>query len=172
MQNVLLISEKYLKENSVINNNVDSCYLLPAIETAQEIALQQLIGTKLYNRLCGMVSDGSIATAPAYKTLLDDYIIPFLQQVVLREIQIPLFGKIRNSGIIQSADQQTQQLTIKDVEYIKEYYNNQSVFYGDRLTKYLLANNHIYTDYLSIDDCSQLQGKTDGNTQSGIYLGL
>ena len=172
MQNVLLISEKYLKENSVINNNVDSCYLLPAIQTAQEIALQQLIGTKLYNRICSMVSDGTINSNEQYKTLLDNYIIPYLQQVVLREIQIPLFGKLRNAGVLQSTDQQTQILTIKDVEYIKEYYNAQSVFYGDRLTKYLLANNHIFTDFLTCDDCSQLHGKVGGNTNSGIYLGL
>ena len=51
MARVLLISEKTLKQNSVINNNVDGMYILPAIEYAQDAGLQPFLGTKLYNKL-------------------------------------------------------------------------------------------------------------------------
>ena len=49
---VLLISENTLKQDSLINNNVDSVYLLPAIQVAQDQGLQQIIGSKLYEKIC------------------------------------------------------------------------------------------------------------------------
>ena len=69
MAKCFLISEKTLKENSVINNNVDGMYILPAIEFAQDAGLQPLLGTVLYEKLMDLVADGSIVNAPDYKLL-------------------------------------------------------------------------------------------------------
>lgn len=171
MNNVLLISEKYLKTNSLINDNVDSCYIVPAIETAQELGLQQIIGTKLYTTICRMVDDGSITGNTDYKYLLDTYILPYLTQKVLADIQIPLFGKIRNSGIIQSTDMQTQQLSIKDVQYIKNDFETKATFYGNRLVDYLIANCQKYPEYHQVDTTADMPSGSDGQTLSGIYMG-
>ena len=67
MARVLLISEKTLKSNGVINNNVDGMYILPAIDYAQDAGLQPIIGTKLYNKLMDLVADGSIQQETDYK---------------------------------------------------------------------------------------------------------
>ena len=52
MNNILLISEKTIKENSLVSNNVDGKYIQNAIRTAQDISLQPIIGEKLFKRLC------------------------------------------------------------------------------------------------------------------------
>ena len=73
MARVFLISEAALKKNSVINNNVDGMYILPAIEYAQDAGLQPLLGTKLYNKLMDLVDNGAITGVTDYKYLLDEY---------------------------------------------------------------------------------------------------
>ena len=76
--NILLISEQTLKADSLINDNVDNQYILPAITLAQDTGLQPLIGTKLFQKLQKLVNDSEIGLAAnaIYKTLLDDYVTP------------------------------------------------------------------------------------------------
>ena len=97
MAKVLLVSEQTLKKNSVVNNNVDGMYLLPAIEFAQDSGLQPIIGTKLYNKLMDLVEDGTIENNDDYKYLLDEYVTPYLINKVTADIQIPLAYKVRNT---------------------------------------------------------------------------
>ena len=60
MNNILLISEKTIKENSLVSNNVDGKYIQNAIRTAQDISLQPIIGQKLFERLCEGISNDNL----------------------------------------------------------------------------------------------------------------
>ena len=45
---VLFVSETYIKNNSVIDENVDMRLILPAIRDAQELRIHPILGTPLY----------------------------------------------------------------------------------------------------------------------------
>jgi hypothetical protein len=170
MAKVLLVSEQTLKKNSVINNNVDGMYLLPAIEYAQDAGLQPIIGTKLYNKLMDLVEDGSITGATDYKLLLDEYVTPYLINKVTADIQIPLVYKVRNQGVVQQTGENTYAPSLKDLQYVIQNYENKANFYSNRLSDYLKANRSKYTEYCSIDSCADMpSNKNAYNT--GIYLG-
>lgn len=49
MANVLFISESYLKNNSLIDDNVDQRIILPSIITAQDMRSHPILGTPLYD---------------------------------------------------------------------------------------------------------------------------
>ena len=59
MTTTLLISEAKVRQFTDINNNVDSSLLTNAIRTAQDIELQRVLGTILYNKI---ISDVDAAT--------------------------------------------------------------------------------------------------------------
>lgn len=170
MAKVLLISEATLKKNSVINNNVDGMYLLPAIEYAQDSGLQPLIGTKLYNKLMDLVEDGSITGNTEYKLLLDEYVTPYLLNKVTADIQIPLAYKMRNQGVVQQTGENTYTPSLKDTQYVIQNYENKANFYGNRLSDYLKANRTKYPEYCSIDSCADMRSDS-GAYKTGIYLG-
>ena len=170
MARVLLISEKTLKENSVINNNVDGMYVLPAIEYSQDAGLQPIIGTKLYNRLMDMVEDGTIGNNEDYKYLLDEYITPFLLNKVTAEIQIPLAFKLRNQGVVQQTGENTYVPSLKDMQYVTQNYENKANFYSNRLSDYLKANRSKYPEYCSVDSSADIPSNKDAYN-TGIYLG-
>ena len=170
MAKVLLVSEQTLKKNSVINNNVDGMYLLPAIEFAQDAGLQPIIGTKLYNKLMDLVEDGSITGATDYKNLLDEYVAPYLINKVTADIQIPLAYKVRNQGVVQQTGENTYVPSLKDLQYVIQNYENKANFYSNRLSDYLKANRKKYPEYCSVDSCADMpSNKNAYNT--GIYLG-
>lgn len=170
MARVLLISEQTLKKNSVVNNNVDGMYILPAIEYAQDAGLQPLLGTKLYNKLMSLVEDGSIMTSIDYKFLLDEYIAPYLINKVTADIQIPLAFKLRNQGVVQNTSENTYVPSLKDMQYVAQSYENKANFYGNRLSDYLRANRSKYPEYCSIDSCADMPSDS-GAYKTGIYLG-
>lgn len=170
MAHVLLISEQTLKKNSVVNNNVDGMYILPAIEYAQDAGLQPLLGTKLYNKLMSLVEDGSIMTSTDYKFLLDEYIAPYLINKVTADIQIPLAFKLRNQGVVQNTSENTYVPSLKDMQYVAQSYENKANFYGNRLSDFLRANRSKYPEYCSIDSCADMPSDS-GAYKTGIYLG-
>lgn len=162
MSIVLLISETALKRYTVLNDNVDAAYITPSIIKAQDIGLQPIIGTVLYQKLCSLMPSGINQSAnAAYKTLLDDYVTPYLCNKVLEEIQWALFAKIRNNGIVTSQDQQTQQLSISECEYLRKKYQYDADFYGKRMTDYLCANSSSYPEYLMRNSCADIKADAD-----------
>lgn len=169
MARVYLISVKTLKENSVINNNVDEMYVLPAVDFAQDSGLQPLLGTKLYNRLMDLVESG-ITEENDYKYLLDEYITPYLINKVTADIQIPLSFKLRNQGVVQQTGENTYVPSLKDMQYVAQSYENKANFYANRLSDFLRANRSKYPEYCKIDSCADMP--SDKNAyKTGIFLG-
>ena len=163
MDNIYLIGEDDLKQYTAINDNVDACYINPAIIKAQDIGLQPLIGTALYKRLLQMVNDGTIAGEgnEYYKELLDVYATPYLRERTAVELVWNLFAKLRNAGVVTSNDQQTQQMSIGDCEYLRKKYDYDADFYGGRLTDYLKANSTRFPEYMKRESCADIKADAD-----------
>ena len=79
MTNVFIISEANLRQFTDINNNVDSELLKNAIREAQDIELQRVLGTKLYNKILDDIKNNTLSGN--YETLVLDWI----QNVLLYE---------------------------------------------------------------------------------------
>lgn len=148
---VLLISEKTLKTEGFINDNVGGELVRPSIELAQDINLQELIGTKLLDKVCSLVESGAITGDTEYKLLLDEYITPYLLWKVTSLIQIPTAVKTRNLGVVQTNDANVVNMSLKDVQAITRDYDNKASFYANRMTKYLCANRNKYPEYCAGD---------------------
>lgn len=163
---VFLIGEQSLKDFN-INDNLDANYLNPAIHTAQEIYLQQIIGTKLLEKLKDMVANNSLTDD--YKMLLDDYITPYLQFKVSAELVIPIAYKTRNAGVVVTNNEYVTNTQMKDATYLKNHYEDRADFYSIRLSKYLNANRGKYPEYRQSSVC---KGDITASTtfESNIYL--
>ena len=74
MKQILLTNEDFVRSITLIDNNVQSKFLLSAIREAQEVGLQEIIGTSMMNKLKSLVDDGSINEEYNiyYKSLLDE----------------------------------------------------------------------------------------------------
>lgn len=170
MKDVYLISENTIKSNSIINNNVDTQFLYPAITYSQDEGLQPLIGTKLFRKLKELVASGEIEKEVDYKILLDEYITPYLLNKVVANIQMDLAFKLRNQGVIQQNGENFNYPSMKDTQYFIQSYENKATFYGNRLTDFIKANRSKYPEYCKVDSCADLHANP-GNYSTGIYLG-
>ena len=66
------ISETYIKENSIVNGNVDDKYIGSTIILCQKMYLIDILGTALYNEINNEIVAGTVSTDNA--NLIRDYI--------------------------------------------------------------------------------------------------
>jgi len=168
---IYLISEEMLKAEGLIDDNLWGGYLKPAIQLAQDKGLQTLIGATLYETICDMVNTDTIRNPQNsdYKFLLDEYIIPYLMFQTLAEVSIPISWKFKNQGVVEANTEWVTRPSMKDFQYIIQKYENDAVFYGNRLTDYLTANASSYPEYHQ-----HVCGKLSANNRqykTGLYLG-
>ena len=73
MTDTLLISWTKVKQYTDINDSVDPDLIKNNIRTAQDIQLQRVIGTLLYQKLLTLVETNTMSDSEnaTYKTLLD-----------------------------------------------------------------------------------------------------
>lgn len=167
---VFLISDQTLKSETIINDNTGSEFLAPAIETSQDIYLQQLIGTELLDKLYELISNGEINDDKysAYKTLIDDYITNYLKYKVLSEVTIPLAYKYRNVGVVQTTHDNIQNTSLRDAQLVQNHYDLRANFYAERMSQYLCANANLYPEYKSTRNGSDIMANSDAYTTNWV----
>ena len=153
--------------NSVLNANVDTEYVQPAIDEAQGIYLREILGDRLYNAVVNKIESETLDGK--YLTLVENYIKPYLTYMVQSLIVIPVNYKIRNAGVVNQYDNGFSTTDMKDTQYVKEYYDSKAQFYGNRLTEYLQKNSADIPEYGYSE--SNITQPTTSQNVTGIYLG-
>lgn len=166
MIGIYLISEDILKSETILNDNVGAEYFGQAIECAQEIYLQQIIGTSLLNDLCMKVKENKLNAND--KILLDEYIIPYLKFKVLCEVTLPIAFKYRNAGVVQTSNEYSYNTAMKDAQQLATHYDQRANFFAIRLSDYLCANSTKYPAYRNTSSGELNPNKNSFNTS--IYL--
>ena len=144
---VRFIKTQYLKDKTIIENNVDDQLLIPNIERGQEIEIQQLLGTNLYNAMKTKVMNNDVTGD--YKTLMEDYIQPCLVEWSLYYSLPYFYTKLENSGMIKKDTENTIYAELSDLKYIRNDVRDIAEFYGKRLIDYLCYNTDLFPEYNS-----------------------
>lgn len=149
MTDTLLISEIKVREYTDINDSLDNALIKNAIREAQDIALQRVTGTLLYNELLSQVSAGTITDSSnaAYKTLLDDYIQDMLLYASYYNILENTFIRTRNNGLLTPQGGENSAAVDRQVYEMKRT-SCQSKFeyYSDRLSRYLVEKQSDFPE--------------------------
>ena len=145
---VLFISEETIKNSTTINGNVDVEMLLPYIKVAQDIHVQQVLGTDLYNKLqVDIEGTGGASLTGNYKILVDTYIQPLLIHYSLYECLPFLSYKIMNKDIVRKISETSSSASLEDIKYIRNIVLNTAQFYTQRLIDYICNNSANFPEY-------------------------
>lgn len=137
---VNFISIKRIKELTYIEGNVDEDKLNPFRTQAQDINLQQVIGSELYNDLKDKIRNNTLTTDD--KELIEDYIHGMLANWTVY-YAIPFINfQFTNKAITKAKSALTPDefAGLDEVKYIRNETRNVAEFYTARLVKYLLMN--------------------------------
>lgn len=148
----LFISEQYIKDNSVINENVDDKYIKNTIVTCQQLYVKRLLGTALYNEIAAEIVAGSVSTDN--QTLLNDYLQTALLYRVLQEGILLFTYKIENKSIVRKESENSIPIDQKEVYMLKADFENKAERFEDMAMRFLIENATTtkYANYLDAGD--------------------
>lgn len=171
MATVLLITEERLKGYTGIDENVDPKELYPFALQAQDIHLQQSLGTKLYDRIKTDVAafvNGGTPIAADYKTLLDDYIQPTIVHYTYYLALPHIKYRTTNKGVLSGTSETAAGISLDELQYLRNTIKQTAQFYDERLRDYLREWNELFTEYTSYTSKDGMAP----NRSTAYYTGL
>lgn len=169
MADVYIVKNEYLKSLSGINNNTDFDLLKPTIIMVQDIYIQQILGTPLYNDLKNkIIADDTLATYPNEKALINDYIAKVIVWYVKMESGINLNYRYTNAGVQLKNGENNNHSDLNDIKYLMEKWRMTAERYAQLLTDHLLINTVTFPKYLerTLDGMNPLKK----NYTNGVYI--
>jgi len=161
-----------LKEDSIVNENVDTKVIAPIIKVCQQTYILPMLGTGLYNDIVTkLTADITLAAYPTTKTLLDDYIQPCLKWWIQTELPIALSYKYSNKGIQVASGDNSTNASMDDLIKLMEMAKDKAQWYSERLTYYLLANTVTFPLFDNPGNTIDTIVPRKNNYTKGIYLG-
>lgn len=166
---VLFLSSERLKADFA-NQNLADEYIRAATITSQNY-LRELVGDCLYEALEYKVNNDEIE-GTIYQTLLDDFIVPYLEFSVMGEMCVPTSLKQGNIGVFTNYDTNANSNELPSIKYVEAYWKQRAEFYRNRLVKYLDKNADDVPEWKDCCNCGVITAPSRNNiTRTGIWLG-
>ena len=165
---VLMLTADYYKRNSVVNLNVDEELIHPQIIKAQNMNIERILGSDLFNIVLAEI------TAQTYTaritTLLEDYIQPALVEWVTYTALPYLNYKFTNKSISKKSSDNSEPSELNEVNFLRQDIRDDAEYLSERMTKFLEANETTYPEYNNGNtECDDIK-PTKVNFINGIYL--
>jgi len=148
MADALFISISELVSNTALSGNIDPNKLLPALKTVQQIEVEEILGTDLYNALSAYILAGNVPEP--YLNLKLKYIHPFMIHAAV-SYYIPYSSYIITNGGTSkySGDDNHEGLSINEVSYLANKELSLAETYKKRLIDHLCFNTSLYPEYVT-----------------------
>lgn len=161
-----LITTQEVKENTVLGGNVDGDKLRPIIYDTQIMVLENILGTKLYDKI---VTDFNADTlAGDYLELFNNYIKPILWHSVHADYLRTGNVLAQNAGIFEHQPEDGNVADLERIKYSSKQAQSKADVYIDRCERWLCDKN--LTEYIGSQDNDYDQDPIETHTQSGWFL--
>lgn len=144
MKRIQFLTVQELKENSIVQYNVDEKILNQCIVEFQDLELSQILGKTTYKRLSNTLVSGATISGYTYSdedTLLFEYIKPVMVYGSLLYSLNPLHFKVSNKGIQKITDANAQTGEVGDIEALRHNYTTKLEGYKKLLVEYLKTDD-------------------------------
>lgn len=170
----LLIDDTYLSDYTPLGKNIDTSQIYPFIETAQDVYVQDILGTNFYNDLMYRMVYAT-ASITSYESALLDVLSKTTAYYAVYLALPHLSMKIRNIGVARSTADNTQPGSLDEVKYLREEVKNMAEYYSQRAIVYLCNNSEQFPLYNRPGDDVQPNHGTQYDSDFYIdemYMGL
>jgi hypothetical protein len=163
----LLIDDVYLSDNTPLGKNIDPSQIYPFVEEAQDVYVQDILGTNLYNDLMYRMvyaTASIISQETALLDMLSKTTAYYSVYMALPHLSI----KIRNIGVAKSSADNTEPASLDDMKYLRNEVKNMAEFWAQRSINYLCDNSSFFPLYTRSGD--DIQPNMSMQYDSDIYI--
>lgn len=171
MKDILFTTADFIRSVTIVSDNLQDKYILSSIREAQDIEFQQVVGTRLYNRLKMLIEDESILLDynEHYRELLDKAQY-FIAYQTLANLTVNSTYKINNIGLNTISDDNVSTPSLTDTFKLSKYYTDKADHYKMMLQNWLLKNKSYFPELLK-SDISELSANVHSAASCNVFLG-
>ena len=141
----LFVTKADITANTSLNGNVDVDKFVQYIKIAQDIHIQNYLGTDLYNKISADIVAGTLASP--YTTLVSTYIKPMLIHWAMVEYLPWAAYTIANKGVYKHNSENSESVSKEEVDFLVEKERSIAENYTKRFVDYMCYNNSLYPQY-------------------------
>lgn len=149
MAKAIFITNKDLVRNTIVDGNVDINKFIQFIKLAQDIHIQNYLGSDLYDKISALILDGTLNPTdnPDYVILVDEYIKPMLIHFAMVDY-IPFASyQIANGGVFKHVSENSESASKEEVDYLIDRHRSFAEFYTRRFIDFMIYNQNKYPEY-------------------------
>lgn len=150
MATALFISRTDLVKNSIIDGNTDTDLFIQFVKIAQEIEIQNYLGTDLYNKISADIIAGTLTGD--YLNLVNDYVQPMLIWYAQVNYYPYAAYKIKNGSISKHVSENSESVSKSEVDYLVAKARDTAEYYTRRFIDYMSFNSSTFPEYNSNSD--------------------
>jgi len=145
MAQVLFVSPADVIKRTGINGNVDRDQMIQFIKIAQDIHIQNILGTNLFNKIAADIEADSLSGN--YLTLFTDYIQDMVIHWAAIEILPYIHYKVANGGIYTKSAENGENITKQDLDYLVQKERDIAEHYSRRFVDHMAYYSSRYPEY-------------------------
>ena len=147
MATALFISRTDLVKNSILDGNIDTDKFIQFIKIAQQIDIQNYLGTDLYNKISQDIIDDDLTGN--YLALVEDYVQPMLIHYAMMQYLPFAAYQIKNGGISKHNSENADGVSKEEVDYLVQKQRNFAEYYTRRFIDYISFHEEDFPEYNS-----------------------
>jgi len=159
----LFITTDDLRRKSIIGGAVDADKFIQFIEVAQDIHIQNYLGTKLYDKISSLIVNDTIDDSgnAVYKTLLNDYLTPMLIWFAQSDYYMFASYQVSNGGVFRHRSESSETPSMQEIKSLVDSSRDKAEFYVRRFLDYMDNNNNSYPEYNDVNEDGMYPDKNE-----------
>ena len=145
MAEALLITRDDIVKFTAMNGNVDTDKFIQFVKIAQDIHMQNYMGTKLLNKIKADIIANTLAGN--YLTLTVNYLKPMLIHWAMVEYMPFAAYTIANKGVYKHNSENSDTVSKEEVDFLVEKERSIAENYTRRFIDYMSFNNSLFPEY-------------------------
>jgi hypothetical protein len=150
----LFVTMTELKRKSILDGALDTDKLIQFVEVAQDVHIQNFLGTKLYEKIQTLITADTLddSVNADYKTLLNSYIKPMLIWYS-QYAYIPFAAyQISNGGVFKHTSESSESATKEEIDALTAKAKDFADFYTNRFIDFMIEKSSDYPEYTGSQD--------------------
>lgn len=135
MATTLFIKPIDLKSNTILNGNVDTDLFIQFIKIAQQMHVQNYLGTKLYDSITEKINNNDLTGD--YLDLVIDYVQPMLIHYAMVDYLPFANYQIRNGGVFKHRSDNSESTSKEELDILVQKHRTFGDFYTQRFVDYM-----------------------------------
>ena len=145
MAEALFITRNDIVKFTALNGNVDTDKFIQFVKIAQDIHIQNYLGSKLFEKLQSDIIAGTLTGN--YESLVETYVKPMLIHWAMVEYLPFAAYTIANKGVYKHSSENSENVDKNEVDYLLEKERSIAQHYTERFISYMSFNNDIFPEY-------------------------